>query len=263
MTVLPGDRLPLNEEMKTSIGPGIYKEPKTQAVIPTTAGKLVNKLNKKQTNQLLYIESRSKRYIPKLNDYVVGIVTGTMGESFKVSLQDYSNAVLLSMMAFPNASKKNRPNLKIGQAVYARVCQDIPEIDIEIECIDPTTGKEGGFGPLDDSGYLFLVNLNFANELLFNADSPVLQQLANKCKFEIAVGLNGRIWLKCGDGLVTSDQIKDNDPENNTNPPEGELSESSLNDLKTTLAASKFIMNCQSIRPDEIAQELKSCFKGI
>ena len=50
------------------------------------------------------------------------------------------------LLGFPNASKKNRPNLKNGQAVYARVSQDIPEIETELECIDPTSGKEGGFG---------------------------------------------------------------------------------------------------------------------
>lgn len=262
MKVIPGDTLPINEQTKTSIGPGIYKNPKNQDIIPATAGELINKLKKKQTNQLLYVESKSKRYIPKLNDFVVGIVTGTIGEAYKVSLQDFSNPVLLSMMAFPNASRKNRPNLKIGQVVYARVCQDISEIDIEIECIDPTTGKEGGFGLLDESGYVFLVNLNFANELLFNGNSPVLQQLASKCKFEIAVGLNGKIWLKCGEGLVTNEPSSNNESEADGSGG-NDISESSINNLKTTWAACKFITNCQSIAASEIDNELKRCFKGL
>lgn len=257
MKVIPGDSLPLNEEVSTAIGPGIYKNPKTQEIIPSSAGELINKINKRHTNQLLYIESRSKRYTPKLNDFVVGVITGTAGEAYKVSLQDFSNTVLLSMMGFPNASKKNRPNLKIGQVVYARVSQDIPEIDVEIECIDPTTGKEGGFGLLDESGYVFLINLNFANELLFNAESPVLQKLADKCKFEIAVGLNGKIWLKCGDGLVVGNQQESEDND------QMDVSDNSLYDLKVTLAASKFIQICQNISPSQVDQELKACFKGL
>lgn len=246
--ILPGDSIPVND-IPTTIGPGVYKDPKNQTIIPSSSGILHNKTNKKQTNQLVYIDSMSKRYIPKTNDYVIGIITGTIGESYKVSLQDFSNSVLLSMMAFPNASRKNRPNLKTGQVVYARVSQDIPEIDVELECIDPTTGKEGGFGLLDESGYVFDVNLNFANELLFNPDSIYLEKLSTKCKFEIAIGINGKVWIKCGEGLVKGE----ND----------ELEESGVNDMKMTIAASKFLIGCQERRREEVEEYLKECFKGM
>lgn len=246
--IIPGESLPVDETLKTTIGPGVYKDPKTQKIIPSTAGILNTKINKKHTTQLLYIESKSKRYIPKLNDFVIGIVTGTIGESYKVSLQDFSASVLLSMMAFPNATKKNRPNLKVGQAVYARVSQDSSSIDIELECIDPTTGKEGGFGLLDESGYLFNVGLNFANELLFNPNTVYLEKLASKCKFEIAIGLNGKIWIKCGDGLVFEDEA---------------LSDAAANDMKYTLAASRFLTECQKIPVSEVDKLLTQCFKGL
>lgn len=227
MKVLPGDNITL-QPIKTTIGPGIYKDPKTQNVIPTTAGDLNLKVNKKSTNQLVYIESKTKRYIPKTNDMVVGIVLGTLGESYKVSLQDFSPPVMLSMMAFPNATKKNRLNLKVGQVIYARVCQDSPEIDIEIECLDPTTGKDGGFGILEESGYVFDISLNFANELLFG-DGFYLEKLASKCKFEIAIGLNGKIWIKCGEGME---------------------------DFRDTISASKYLQGCEKVRRDEVDRVL-------
>lgn len=247
--IYPGETLPLQKDVNITLGPGAYKNPITQEIIPVSAGLLHCKTNKKQTNQLVYVETKSKRYIPKLNDFVVGVVNGTLGESYKVSLQEGSNNVLLSFMGFPNATKKNRPNLKNGQAVYARVSQDVLEIDIEIECIDPTTGKEGGFGVLDESGFIFEVLLNFANELLFNSSSIYFEKLSEKCKFEIAIGLNGKIWIKCGEGMKYDDN--------------NELLPSSLNDMKYTVAAANYLKNCQFISKSQIDQSLKDSFKHL
>ncbi|EAZ63360.1 Exosome complex exonuclease RRP40 (Ribosomal RNA processing protein 40) [Scheffersomyces stipitis CBS 6054] len=255
--IIPGDFLPIDTDssIKTTIGPGIYKNPQTQSILPTNAGLINIQKSKAGTNQLVYIESNSKRYTPQTNDFVIGIVTGVIGESYKVQLQDFSPAVLLSMMAFPNATKKNRPNLKIGQAVYARVSEAIPEIETELECIDPTTGKEGGFGLLDESGYIFEVNLNFARELLFNANSIFLEKLASKCKFEIAVGINGKVWIKCGEGIkIEKDRVV---------PEEGKPVRDNTRDLKSTLAAAGFLVKCQKLRVDQIDAELQKQFKNI
>ncbi|KAG7662435.1 RRP40 [[Candida] subhashii] len=260
--ILPGDKLPIEdvESIKTVIGPGIYKKPTSNTLIASTAGIISVEQNKNHTNQLVYIESNSKRYIPHTNDFVIGIVTGVLGESYKVQLQDFSSAVLLPFMAFPNATKKNRPNLKNGQAVYARVTQDIPEIEAELECIDPTTGKEGGFGLLDESGYIFDVNLNFARELLFNPNTIFLEMLATKCKFEIAIGINGKIWIKCGEGLKIKDEnsMEEDNDDNTSHTPV-----SSIKDLRATLSAARFLTRCQSITQDKLKSELNEAFKGI
>ncbi|KAI5966663.1 RRP40 [Candida theae] len=209
--ILPGDSLPIEpaSSTKTKIGPGIYKEPKSQNLIPSTAGILHVNQNQQQHSQLVYIESNTKRYIPHNNDFVIGTVVGSIGDYYKVSLQDYSAPVLLSFMAFPNASRKNRPNLTTGQVVYARVVNDDNDstFETELECFDASNNREtGGFGVLDDSGYVFDVPLNFARELLFNPKSPVLEFLASRVQFEIAVGINGKIWLKCSEGLQSGQE---------------------------------------------------------
>ena len=257
--IIPGDKIPIdnNDGIATSIGPGVYKDPKVLTLIPSTAGLISIKINKNKTNRIVFIESNSKRYIPQVNDFVIGVVTGVIGEAYKVQLLEFSSPTILSMMAFPNATKKNRPNLKIGQAVYARVSQAIPEIDTEIECIDPVSGKEGGFGLLDESGYIFNINLNFARELLFNPNSIVLQKLASKVKFEIAIGINGKIWLKCGDGL------KLNDANNDDMEEEPQQSNSFVRDMRATIAASKFIIQCQSTSSENIDKLLTESFRGI
>ncbi|EGW34713.1 exosome complex exonuclease RRP40 [Spathaspora passalidarum NRRL Y-27907] len=253
--IVPGDKLPIEDPstVKTTIGPGVYKMPTTHNLIPCSSGVIT--VETKNSNQLVYIESNNKRYIPHTNDFVIGVVTGVVGESYKVQLQDFSSPVLLGFMAFPNATKKNRPNLKIGSAVYARVLQDIPEIEAELECIDPTTGKEGGFGLLDESGYIFDVELNFARELLFNPKTVFLQLLSTKCQFEIAIGINGKIWIKCGEGLKekTSDSMETDEEDPATN----------IKDLRTTLAAANFLIKCQHITQDKLKAELTNAFKGI
>lgn len=258
--VIPGDslRAEIDGSLLILLGPGTYKYPKTQEIIPLQAGMLTVSQPKKSPEKLLYIESNSKRYIPQVNDFVVGIVTGVYGDFFKVSLQEFSPQVQLSMMAFPNASKKNRPNLKVGQAVYARVSEAVPEVDTEIECIDAETGKEGGFGVLDESGYIFSVNMNFARELLFNKRCVFVEKLAARCGFEIAIGINGKVWIKCGNGLSSEEPKDDEDTDMDAEAEE----KVTLRDIKLTLAAARYLAACQHVAPDQADAELKRAFKG-
>lgn len=246
--IIPGDHIQRNE-VKTTIGPGFYRQPITDNVIPVSAGIIHDKINKQGSNRLLYVDSGSKRYIPQVNDFVIGIVTGVIGEAYKVLLQSFSSSVLLSMMAFPNANKKNRPNFKNGQAVYARVTKAMSEIESEIECMD-SAGKEGGFGALSETGLIFEVNLHYARDLLFNHNSAILEKLSSKCKFEIAIGINGKIWIKCGEGLV--DVVNEDQDE-----------ASMIHDMKTTLAASRYIKNCAKAAPEDFDRQLKEAFKGL
>lgn len=221
--IIPGD--PLDVPQTTLLGPGTYKVPSTGEIIPTSAGIL------EQDDKLVYIESNAKRYIPQSNDFVIGVITGVYGDGYKVQLSDFSFPVQLSAMAFPNASRKNRPNLKTGNLVYARVSSAIPEIDVEIECVDATTGKDGGFGLLE-GGYLVDVSLAFARNLLFNLDFPLLNLIVKKCKFEIAIGVNGKIWVK-------------------------------TDDLKYTIAVANSIKNCQSVQSADFQNVINDCFKAV
>ncbi|KAK6874150.1 Exosome complex component RRP40 [Candida tropicalis] len=264
--ITPGDNLPIEDitSVKTTIGPGIYKKPKTQELIPSTSGIFHKISNNSKNSQLIYIESNSKRYIPHNNDFVIGLIIGTIGENYKVSLQANSIPILLGFYSFVNASKKNRPILKNGDLVYGRIINDIIEIDNEMECID-SSGKESGFGLLDDSGFLFDVNMNFARELLFNKNSIFLELLALKCKFEIAIGINGKIWIKCGNGI----QKKDSDNNNNTNGDEDDQEmkdvgeDDVVKDLKNTMAAVKFLTRCQYVTQDKLKDELNKAFKDL
>lgn len=227
--IIPGDNITVSDNAEVVIGPGLQSNSLSKEIIPINAGILQSSTyNNKQT---LHIESNSRRYIPATGDFVIGTVTGTFGESYRVSLSNFSSNVSLNSMAFPNATKKNRPNLKVGSLIYARISHADPEIDVEIECLDPTTGKDGGFGVLEN-GYVFEVSLAFARTLLFDQNFPLLNLLVKRCKFEIAIGLNGKIWVK-------------------------------TDDLRHSLAVSKSIENSQFVKKDQFNKIIATTFKEL
>ncbi|GBG93227.1 hypothetical protein CBR_g61059 [Chara braunii] len=72
----------------------------------------------------------------------------------------------LPTLAFENATRRNRPNLQAE-----------------------------GFGPLT-GGYIFDCSTSLARALLSKPPCPVLAALGQKVSFEMAVGLNGRVWVR-------------------------------------------------------------------
>ena len=72
-------------------------------------------------------------------------------------------------------------------------------MDPEIECVNPATGKSDGLGGLS-GGMLFEVSLGMSRRLMMPNPSAqgsvvVLDEIAEKVPFEMAVGRNGRIWV--------------------------------------------------------------------
>lgn len=116
-------------------------------------------------------------------------------------LQEFSPTVHLGQFAFANASKKNRVNLAAGTAVYGRISGADFNIEQEIECFDSSTGQEGGFGELK-GGTVIDVSLPYARALLFEG-GLVLDAIGKIAPFEIAIGMNGKIWVKGEDNIST------------------------------------------------------------
>jgi exosome complex component RRP40 len=72
-------------------------------------------------------------------------------------------------------------------------------MDPEIECVNPNTGKSDGLGELK-GGMLFDVSLGMSRRLMMPNPSAqgsvvILDEIAEKVPFEIAVGRNGRVWV--------------------------------------------------------------------
>lgn len=186
MFVIPGDQVPASERY----GPGIQNG---RALV---AGKV------EEHGNAVVIRNNFRRYVPVAKDMVIGVITQRGKDFYKVSLQSRSKPVRLNQLAFENATRKNKPNLVVGDVVYARVVSAERDLEAEIECYNSSTGKAAGFGHLKE-GTILSVNVGFARELLFRGH-PVLEQLAQKFAFEVAIGVNGRVWVKGPDAKSTN-----------------------------------------------------------
>lgn len=107
----------------------------------------------------------------------------------------------LPMLSFEGATRRNRPNLNAGDLVYARVVTANRDLDPVLTCVDGQ-GKAGGFGPLKE-GTVIECSTYYARTLLARPPPPVLAAVGLKLQFELAVGMNGRVWLNSSSCATT------------------------------------------------------------
>lgn len=99
----------------------------------------------------------------------------------------------LSYLAFEGATKKNRPEINVGDLVYCKVILANPDLEPELVCVD-STGKKGKLGLLEGGGLLFNCSINLVRKIL-NEKCNLLHLLSKEAPYEIAAGINGRIWI--------------------------------------------------------------------
>ncbi|KAF1344911.1 hypothetical protein BDV97DRAFT_373265 [Delphinella strobiligena] len=200
--VLPGqelrpDQLPQTSSNRTlTLGPGLrYIPPST--ILTTTAGELCTDPRK----NALWIETlNSGRYLPSVGDLVIATIHHSSTDTYHCLLTPHTPTVLLGQLSFEGATKKTRPQLLSGNLVYARVSKADKWSDVEIECVNPSTGKSDGMGPLK-GGMLFEVSIAFSRRLMMSAGKGglvLLEEIGEKIRFEVAVGRNGRVWVDAG-----------------------------------------------------------------
>ena len=143
---------------------------------------------------------------------MVGRVTSKSGFFAKVDIGSTED-VSLSLLAFEGATKRNRPNIEVGDTVFARVI--CPSRDVEPELVCITSGlKRDGMGilmtPNSHFSQMIQVSVHTARKLL-SEECQLLKMLGEKYRFEISVGMNGWIWIssKIPDNLIfISNRIK-------------------------------------------------------
>jgi exosome complex component RRP40 len=217
VTVLPGDDLTYIKEQgevssseskkQVKLGTGLSYDPSTNKISATLAGRLVHKSTTGANTY--YILTNSKRYIPAMNDRVLCIVEDRIGDYYRVTLPASSTgSALLNTCSFEGATKRNRPNLKNGDLLYARISICNTLMEPEVSCmVLPGEGNdsagasrkdwmtnEGTYGQLK-GGSCLQISIGLAQELL-KPTSVVLEALGNaKIPFEICIGINGIIWV--------------------------------------------------------------------
>ncbi|OQS07022.1 exosome complex exonuclease RRP40 [Thraustotheca clavata] len=198
LSVLPGDDVTTsiaNTNQKLRLGAGLVASG-TQ-VLATNAGVL-----RYRPPNRYWIDFNHKRYIPSMDDGVVGVIVDRNAEFYRLDI-GASTYATLGMLAFDGASKRNRPNLQPGSLVYCRVASANQNLEPSLTCEAPShmTKKDwmtglALYGELN-GGYVLKTSIGLAKSLLKD-ECVVLSALGRAIPFEIAVGFNGIIWVNSG-----------------------------------------------------------------
>lgn len=124
---------------------------------------------------------------------MIGIITVKSGDVFKVDVGG-SEQASLSYLAFEGSTKRNRPNVQVGDLVYGQFTIANKDMEPELVCID-SCGRANGMGVFGAGGLLFRVSLGLVRRLLA-PQSEIVKDLEKLFPFELVVGLNGRVWVK-------------------------------------------------------------------
>nr|XP_033772861.1 exosome complex component RRP40 isoform X1 [Geotrypetes seraphini] len=179
-------RVPSQTRLRMTCGPGLRQ--RGGSVLVTRSGILCHRIP-----VLYWVDSQQKRYVPVKGDHVIGIVTAKSGDVFKVDVGG-SEQASLSYLAFEGATKRNRPNVQVGDLVYGQFVVANKDMEPELVCID-SCGRAVGMGVFGHEGLLFKVSLGLVRKLLA-PQGEIIQELGKIYPFEIVIGMNGRIWVK-------------------------------------------------------------------
>lgn len=141
--------------------------------------------------------SVGRYYSPKVNDFVIGTIVQKTSEFYKLDIGTYTYAMLNSK-DFEGATKKTKPNLNLGDAVFSRVLKTNKYDTPILSCISDFENKTWS------SGESFFGNLKSGNIFdfpkiqawrFYSDEFYAVNRLTDVVQFEIAVGMNGRIWI--------------------------------------------------------------------
>lgn len=195
--LLPGDEFHCEAEDTLSLsaavkkdtalcGPGLRRN--GDRVRVCTSGVLRHK-----APNVFWIQSQQKRYVPAKGESVIGIVTAKSGDVFKVDVGS-SEQASLSYLSFEGATKRNRPNVQVGDLVFAQFLVANKDMEPELVCIDGS-GRSNGMGVFGSGGLMVKVSLGLVRRLLA-PHSDLLSDLSGLFPSELVVGLNGRVWVR-------------------------------------------------------------------
>ncbi|ETO09264.1 hypothetical protein RFI_28124 [Reticulomyxa filosa] len=144
------------------------------------------------------------KYIPRTHDRVIGVITKNKGMHYMVNINAPKPGIL-GKLEFEGATKSNKPNLKVGDIVYAQITDSDKYINPQLTCKSPQfhTSKswvtnECLFMQLTD-GLLIDetdgLSLQWCR-ILNKSESFYLTFLGKfGVPFEVTVGDNARIWI--------------------------------------------------------------------
>jgi len=130
---------------------------------------------------LYFIMSKTKIYVPRKHDVVIGRVFFTCQDYHKVDLGSCTG--VLPALSFPNATKRNRPEIDKDDIVLCQV-ERVSDGDALLTC------KRDGLGVINE---YFPVDSWKIRLMYFNG---FLAKLAKGKTFKIALAMNGFVWIE-------------------------------------------------------------------
>merc|ERR1719379_24486 len=151
-------------------------------------------------DQTIAIANARKRYAPKVGEYVVGIVATKAADFYWLDIRGPSNAMLRTT-SFNQATKRHSPQLETGSIVYAQVIMAHKDLGVEVSCVDPEERKDWAtyelyWGELRPSPGAAVLEVSLTHAQNLMEDGTMLAQIGKALPFEIAIGHNGRIWVR-------------------------------------------------------------------
>lgn len=141
-------------------------------------------------------KSLGKYYSPKVDDPVIGIIVQKSSEFYKVDIGTYTYAIL-NANEFEGATKKQKPNLNMGDLIFSRVLK-VNKFDAPLlSCISPHEHKnwasgESFFGNLKGGNLFDFPKINTWD---FYRENFALNRLNDVVNYEIIIGFNGKMWI--------------------------------------------------------------------
>ena len=152
----------------------------------------------KEENSIIPTMYYGNYYSAKEGDIVIGIISQKTYDMYRVNIMANKEASLNSI-DFEGATRKTKPNLNVGDVVFARVEKENKYSNVTLTCKSLTNSKgwstgESTYGELK-GGKLYDYNRYLCLKLLDNKD--FIHRL-KECveKLNLKIGYNGRIWIK-------------------------------------------------------------------
>ena len=172
-------------------------------ILFSNSAKNINKKNKENSdeseiNPIIPMMYYGNYYSPKEGDIVIGILSQKTYEMYRANILANKEASLNSI-DFQDATRKTKPNLNVGDAVFAKVEKENKYSNATLTCKSSNNSKgwssgESTYGELK-GGKLYDYNRYLCFKLLDNKDFiHRLKECVTSLKLKI--GYNGRIWIK-------------------------------------------------------------------
>ena len=155
-------------------------------------------LSKSEEKAIIPTNYYGNYYSAKVGDVVIGIISQKTYEMYRVNILA-SREASLNSVDFEGATRKTKPNLNVGDIIFAKVEKDNKYSNAILTCKNPNNSKgwssgESTYGELK-GGKLYDYNRYLCLKLLDNKD--FIHRL-KECveKLQLKIGYNGRIWIK-------------------------------------------------------------------